>query len=163
AWRPAVWATGLDTSYGVTAVIAAVALLFGFAALRARQPLMKFLALAALIGVGLALAASGHASTDGVRFASRTFVFLHVCLVALLLALGAANRYRLVPHFERLGRLAARPLVASIAIELTVAVVIFGLVASWRFTPPPRALAASEAIAFHIHDPKAMINAALAP
>jgi copper transport protein len=235
AWRPALWAAGLSTSYGVTAVIAAAALLFGFAALRAEQRLMKILALAALAGVGLALAASGHASTAGEWFVARPLVFLHgvsvafwigsllpllvlvrsapagdrslarfsraipfalgvlaatgvalaflqldrfealwttdygsvlfrkLVFVAGLLALAAANRYRLVPRFERLGRLAARPFAISIATELAIALVIFGLVASWRFTPPPRALAASEAVAFHIHDPKAMINAALAP
>jgi copper transport protein len=57
----------------------------------------------------------------------------------------------------------ARPLAFSIAAEFAIALVILGLVATWRFTPPPRALAASAPIAFHIHDPKAMINAALAP
>jgi len=84
-------------------------------------------------------------------------------LVTVLLMLGAANRYRLVPRFEAQGATASRPLAASIAVELGIAVVILGVVALWRFTPPPRALAASEPIAFHIHDPKAMINAALEP
>jgi copper transport protein len=84
-------------------------------------------------------------------------------LILALLALAGANRYRLVPRFEARGMRASRPLAASIAVEIGIAVVILGVVALWRFTPPPRALAAGEPIAFHIHDPKAMINAALAP
>jgi copper transport protein len=235
AWQPAVWTTGLGTSYGTTAIIAAAALLFGLATLRAPPALMKTFALVALAGIGAALAASGHAGTAGPWFVSRPSVFLHVVCVAFwigallplavlvrgaladdrslarfsraipfalgalaatgvllaflqldrvdalwttdygsvlfrklvfvaaLLVLAAANRYRLVPRFERLGGLGARPLAASIATELVIALVILGLVATWRFTPPPRALAATESIAFHIHDPKAMINAALAP
>lgn len=40
-----------------------------------------------------------------------------------------------------------------------IAIVILGLVALWRFTPPPRALAAAlEPIAFHIHGAPAMAN-----
>ena len=236
AWQPKVWTTGLGTSYGMTAVIAAIALLLGLAALRAPpQPLMKLFALAALAGVGLALAVSGHAGSAGPWFVSRPVVFLHgVCVafwigallplvvlvrgapkgdrsllrfsraipyalvalaatglglailqldrfdalwttdygsllfrklvfVAALLALAAANRYRFVPRYQRLGGAGARPLAASIAAEFAIALVILGVVALWRFTPPPRALAAAESIAFHIHDPKAMINAALAP
>ncbi len=66
--------------------------------------------------------------------------------VAVLLGLAAANRYWWVPKFEatRLengGAAGARPLALSIACELIVALAILGLVALWRFTPPPRALA----------------------
>jgi copper transport protein len=84
--------------------------------------------------------------------------------VAVLLVLAAANRYWLVPRFETRGVRAARPLVASIAAETVIAVVILGLVATWRFTPPPRALAAAlEPIAFHIHGAPAMANFELTP
>jgi copper transport protein len=75
---------------------------------------------------------------------------------ALLLGLGALNRYRLVPRFERAGAAAARPLAASIAAELAVALVILALVALWRFTPPPRTLASDAPIALHLHGDKAM-------
>jgi copper transport protein len=44
----------------------------------------------------------------------------------------------------------------SIAFELVIAVMILGLVALWRFTPPPRALAADAPISVHIHGEKAM-------
>ena len=63
--------------------------------------------------------------------------------VVALFALAAANRYWLVPKFETSGGAAARPLAISIAFELVIALVILGLVALWRFTPPPRALAAT--------------------
>ena len=61
--------------------------------------------------------------------------------VAALLGLGAANRYWLVPRLQARGAAAARPLATSISFELAIAVVILALVALWRFTPPPRALA----------------------
>ena len=76
--------------------------------------------------------------------------------VAVLFALAAANRYRLVPQFERDGGAAARPLAISIAFELAIALAILGLVALWRFTPPPRALATDAPISLHIHGDKAM-------
>jgi copper transport protein len=76
--------------------------------------------------------------------------------VALLLGLGAANRYRLVPKFERRGAVAARPLATVIAVELALALMIFALVALWRFTPPPRALVSDAPIALHLHGDKAM-------
>ena len=50
----------------------------------------------------------------------------------------------------------ARPLAISIAFELVIALVILGLVALWRFTPPPRALAADAPISVHVHGEKAM-------
>jgi copper transport protein len=76
--------------------------------------------------------------------------------VALLLGLGVLNRYRLVPRFERAGAAAARPLAASIAAELALALAILALVALWRFTPPPRSLASDAPIALHLHGDKAM-------
>jgi copper transport protein len=84
-----------------------------------------------------------------------------VC-VALLMGLGAANRYRLVPAFERSSAAAARPLATVIAVELALALVIFGLVALWRFTPPPRALVSDAPIALHLHGDKAMAEIEIA-
>jgi copper transport protein len=76
--------------------------------------------------------------------------------VALLLGLGALNRYRLVPGFERDGAAAARPFAISLAVELALALAVLALVALWRFTPPPRALVADAAISLHLHGEKAM-------
>jgi copper transport protein len=77
-------------------------------------------------------------------------------LVALLLVLAAANRYRLVPRFHTEGATAARPLRRSIGTELALAVAVLALVALWRFTPPPRSLAAATTVSIHLHGAKAM-------
>ncbi len=228
------WEAGLATSYGRTAIVAAFALfagLFTFAAQSTR--VARGLSLVGLLGVGFALALSGHASTADPQLVSRPAVFLHgVCVafwigallplfahvrgaplrasplhvspassrcrshcwwragswlavvqlervdalwstsygqvlacklaaVAVLLGLAAANRYWWVPKFEaaRLengGAAGARPLALSIACELIVALAILGLVALWRFTPPPRALAMAAPISIHVHGDKAM-------
>jgi copper transport protein len=76
--------------------------------------------------------------------------------VAALLGLAAVNRYRLVPKLEDGSDAAVRPLAISIAFEFALAIVILGLVALWRFTPPPRALVTNAAIALHLHGDKAM-------
>ena len=39
---------------------------------------------------------------------------------------------------------------------------IFALVAQWRFTPPPRSLAAATAVSMHIHSEKAMAEIEIA-
>src|SRR5262245_23211752 len=83
--------------------------------------------------------------------------------VAALLALAAANRYRLVPRFEAKAAAAARPLAASIKLELALALCILALVALWRFTPPPRALAAAEQVSVHVHGERAMAQIEFEP
>jgi copper transport protein len=82
-------------------------------------------------------------------------------LVVLLLMLAAANRYRFVPRFHTEGATAARPLRRSIGTELALAVAVLALVALWRFTPPPRSLAAADTIAIHLHGAKAMAQIAI--
>jgi copper transport protein len=84
--------------------------------------------------------------------------------VAALVGLAAANRYALVPRFAAAhDAAAARPLLASIRLELALALVILALVASWRFTPPPRALAASEGTFLHIHGERGMAEIDIQP
>ena len=87
-----------------------------------------------------------------------------LALVAILIALAAANRYALVPRFAATGSApAGRPLATSIRAELALALVILALVASWRFTPPPRALAASERVFVHIHGERGMAEIDIEP
>ena len=228
------WETGLETSYGLTAIAAAFALFAGFFACVAESArIARGLALLGLLGVGLALSLSGHASTAQPQLVSRPALFLHAVCVAFwigallplalgvrdagkraapsgvgevrrfsnaivpvvvllvltglwlafvqldridalwttsygqvlacklaaviaLFALAAANRYWLVPKFESSGGAAARRFAISIAFELIIALMILGLVALWRFTPPPRALAADAPVSVHIHGEKAM-------
>jgi copper transport protein len=92
-----------------------------------------------------------------------TVLVCKLAAVAALLALAAANRYRLVPRFDAKGAVAARPLAASIKIELALALCVLALVALWRFTPPPRALAAAEQVAVHVHGERAMAQIEFEP
>jgi copper transport protein len=223
------WETGLETSYGLTAVVAGCALLAGLFSFAAKSlRIARALSLAGLLGAGLALSLSGHASTAKPQFVSRPALFLHVaCIafwigsllplykslraakwvgpklelfsraipvpvaivvtsglwlafvqldhlaalwttsygrvllcklaaVAALLSLAAVNRYLLVPKFEAGNVAAARPLATTIGVELAIALAILALVAVWRFTPPPRALATSAPMLIHLHGEKAM-------
>jgi copper transport protein len=229
ALQKSVWASGLGTSYGRTAIASALALLAGLLGAAAQSPgIARALSLGGLAGVGIALALSGHASTAAPQLVSRPAVALHgicvafwigsllplyasVCksraaplalarfsraipiplallvasgawlavvqlgrvdalwttsygkvlacklvVVAGLLGLAAVNRYRLVPKLAGEGGVAARPLATSLALELMLALAVLGLVALWRFTPPPRALATEAPISVHVHGERAM-------
>jgi copper transport protein len=87
-----------------------------------------------------------------------------IALVVVLLGLAALNRYRLTPALA-LNPSNTPPLVRSILIECIVVAAILALVAGWRFTPPPRALAASirPPLAIHIHTDDAMFQVLISP
>jgi copper transport protein len=230
-WQPTVWAEGFRTSWGSTVVLALAALTAGLCAFRLHnRSLARWVALLAVAGVGLAFAASGHASTAEPRLLSAPSVFIHaVCvtiwvgsllpltrtvragddvalerfsrlipvplvlliatgivlaavsldrldalwttdyglvlsaklaIVLVLLALAAVNRYALVP---RLAINKTQRLVAIIAAEFVLAMVILGIVGLWRFTTPPRALAATETTYIHFHAERAMAQIDLTP
>src|SRR5262249_27161938 len=92
--EPRVWASGLATSYGLTAVIAAAALIIGPVTPRTSAKYGRLFSLLALLGAGAALAASGHASAAEPQFLTRPAVFAHVVAVAFwigaLVPLGVA-------------------------------------------------------------------------
>ncbi len=68
-----------------------------------------------------------------------------LALLLVLFALALWNRLRLTSP-ALAGELRARyRLRQSILVELVLVLAIFGLAAGWRFTPPPRAIAAAEA------------------
>jgi copper transport protein len=230
---PLAWQTGAATSFGPTVLAAALALIVGAGSIAVRsRGLARGLSLVALLGVGLALALSGHASTAAPQLVNRAAVFVHgACVafwigallplyaglrgspdagsalarfsraipvplvllivsgswlavvqlgrvdalwttsygevlacklvaVAMLLGLAAVNRYRLVPKFEREGT--TKPLAGSLGFELALALTILGLVALWRFTPPPRTLATNVPISLHLHGDKAMAQIEIA-
>lgn len=230
AWRPAVWKAGFATAYGCTAILAAGALVLGLLSVRTAGTAARTLAACAMAAIGLALAASGHASSAPPRWLTVPSVFLHgVCVavwvgallplllavrsgkraaldrfsaaiplplvillatggtlslvqldrfdalwttgygrvlsvklavVAVLLLLAATNRYVLAPHLARTG---SAMLARVIAAELALAVTIVGLVGLWRFTPPPRTLAAAETTHIHFHAARAMAEIAVTP
>jgi len=80
---PTVWQTGFATSLGPAAAIA-----FGTLVLAALSIKIKSLALSraivtfALVGVGLSLAASGHASAANPQWLTRAAVFVHAVTIA---------------------------------------------------------------------------------
>lgn len=236
--REMAWRTGLETSFGATAVAAAFALFAGFFALEAREKkAARSLSLLGVVIGGLALALSGHASSAEPQWLTRPAVFLHavslmfwtgalvplravmqrgqefqmilarfsktICwaiaalilsgtilavvqvtepnallttsygallftklaLVAILFALATWNRLHLTPATMGKAKAPRRMLARSIAVEIGIVIAIFGLVAGWRFTPPPRALAASsnKPAFIHLHTAKAMAEVTITP
>ncbi len=227
--QPRIWAQGFATSYGATAAITAAALVLAHIALSARARYRRWLSAFAVVGVGAALVASGHASSAAPQLLTRAMVFLHgvslafwigallplidavlrgrrdelarfsrvipvplavligsgvtlaaiqlrepdalwttaygvvlsakLVAVAALLAIAIVNRRR-TPSALQGDERAKRNLATSIVAELAIIIVIFGLVASWRFTPPPRILiVAGEApVHVHIHAEQAMAD-----
>ena len=233
-----VWKTAFATSFVWTALIAAIALGLGLLALVLPRADARPFAAIALIAVGVALAASGHASAAAPQWLTRPMVFVHavgiafwagaltplavalkrqtagadmllrrfsvaimpvvaalvvagivlaviqvetvsalvdtdygrlllakLALVVGLFALAATNRWALTRPAEA-GQSAARHrLVRSIAVETLIVLAIFGIVAGWRFTPPPRALAitAAEPVSTHMMTLQAMADLTVTP
>lgn len=233
------WVEGLETSFGTMAALSIAALLAALLSLRVAHPWQdRALSGLALIGLGAALAASGHASSANSEWLTRPALFVHATCVALwvgaflplglmlaggdpmgpaalrrfsasilpavallalaglalalveiesvealwstlygriflakcaalsvLFGLAALNRLRFTPALARDPASSTIPFTRSIAAEGVLALVIFGLVAAWRFTPPPRALAAAQAapLSVHIHSSPAMADLTLTP
>lgn len=229
------WAYGLASPYGWTVGVAALSLALALWALAKHGAPARWCSTLSLIGVGVALASSGHAATAGPQIVTRPAVFAHaVCvtfwvgslvplaatltrdrdhtaltrfskaiplpfglllvtglllaivqvrqlealwttsygivllcklsLVCVLLGLAGMNRW-LTRRVMKDEAGAARRLRRSIACELAIMALILGLVASWRFTPPPRALltAAAQPIHAHIHNDRAMADLQIEP
>ncbi|WP_456632311.1 copper resistance CopC/CopD family protein [Bradyrhizobium sp. URHC0002] len=87
-----------------------------------------------------------------------------LALVILLLGLAALNRFLFTPavaaDYEN-----TRALSGSILLECVLVIGILAVVAGWRFTPPPRASAASVAapLSVHIHTDAAMFQVLVSP
>lgn len=81
--QPVIWQTGLGTSFGWTVLIALMALGLSLLSLVVPPADAKPLALAGLVGVGAALAASGHASAAEPQWLTRPMVFLHATGIAV--------------------------------------------------------------------------------
>ncbi len=90
-------------------------------------------------------------------------------LLALLFGLALWNRFGLTPPALAGDAKANQRLRRSIGLEAVLVVLILGLVAGWRFSPPPRALAAVEAavpaepIWVHLMDAKTMAMVSITP
>lgn len=109
ALQPAVWQAAAASSFGRTALIAALALVAGLAALRLRGDGGRALAAIALLGVGSALAASGHAGAAAPQWLMRPAVFLHAlglagwtgALLPLAFALPQPDSSAILARFSR--------------------------------------------------------------
>jgi copper transport protein len=233
--RAVAWQTGMSTTWGITAVLAVVAVLAALIASNQEGRSARALSIIAMLGVGAALSASGHASNASPQYLTRPAVFVHtlavafwigaliplggvlrgadgriplmrfsaaipfaigsliaaglflavvqvekpsllwstdygrvlllkLALVLVLFLLAAANRWRLTRLVEAGNSRATRRLVIAIFVEFGLAIAILGTVATWRFTPPPRALeAAAMPASVHIHTPSAMAQVTLTP
>jgi copper transport protein len=88
---------------------------------------------------------------------------IKLTLVVVLLGLAALNRFRLTSPLA-IDHLNTRPLTQSILIECMVVAGILAVVAGWRFTPPPRALAAVQPpLGLHMHTDNAMFQVLVSP
>ena len=79
--------------------------------------------------------------------------------------LVAANRWVFTRPAERGEQGAARRLVRAVAVETMIVLAIFAVAATWRFTPPLRALAIAtvQPVSIHIHADTAMAEIAVTP
>lgn len=119
-----------------------------------------------LVAVGLALAVIQMGSTSAFLGTAYGRVFLvKLVLLILLFALAAINRWRLTDRAEAGDKGAIRRLVRLIIAETLLVMIILGVAAAWRFTPPPRALAvaASQSASIHLHGKKAMAEVTVTP
>lgn len=162
--RPAVFLHALAVAFWVGALLP-LASAMRSADTRA-QELSRFsraipAAVVVLVATGLALAVV-QLGTLAALWSTAYGLLLSgkLALVAVLLAIGAVNRYALTPRIVAGDSGSARRLAASIAIEVGLVVAIFGVVAGWRFTPPPRTLlaVAQSPIQVHIHAARAMAD-----
>ncbi len=93
-----------------------------------------------LAGVVLALV-QVTTPADLVTTAYGRLLGVKLLLVAALLLLALYNRRRLTPLFRADAGEGGRRLRRAIAAEVALVVAVLAVVAGWRFTPPPRALA----------------------
>jgi copper transport protein len=127
---------------------------------RAAVPVVGVLVLA---GLGLAIIQlESFRSLIETRYG--LILSIKLALVVVLLCLAALNRFRLMPMLA-LDPPNTRPLVRSILVECAVVAAILAVVAGWRFTPPPRALAAAvqAPLALHMHIDKSMFQVLVSP
>jgi len=165
--RPAVFLHGVSVAFWIGALIPLMA------AMRAAEERVAELkrfsraipaAVAILVASGLALSVVQLGALDALWATGYGLVLSgKLAAVLALLALGAWNRYALTPRI--VGGDSSARLAASIKFEVAIVAVILGLVAMWRFTPPPRTeqAALGAPIQLHIHTADAMADVRFEP
>ncbi|WP_027060258.1 copper resistance CopC/CopD family protein [Mesorhizobium loti] len=120
--QPVIWRTGFGTSFGWTVLVALIALGLGLLSLAGPRIAARPLALAGLAGIGVALAASGHASAAEPQWLTRPMVFVHGVGIAFwtgaLVPLGLALKRQTADAVTVLRRFssAIMPVVAVLAV-----------------------------------------------
>ena len=128
--EPAVWQAGLGTTFGRTAVIAALSFGMSLLAMTASGTAARIFSSIAILGVGAALAASGYASAAEPQWLTRPMVFLHAAGTAFwagaLIPLGVVLKRGSPTSFEALRRFsAAIPFVVAI---LAIAGIVLAII-----------------------------------
>jgi hypothetical protein len=117
---------------------------------------------AVLVVSGVVLAIVQIARPAALWDSSYGQVFLvKLAAVFLIAPLAVFNRFILTPRIVRGSRKARARMRVTIAVELTLALVILGIVGLWRFTPPPRAITPSQSAFVHLHSDTMMANVTL--
>jgi copper transport protein len=168
--RPTLFAHGAASMIWIGALVPlAAALLAGGE--QSRHGLRRFSrailpVVATLAATGAALAAVQLARVEALwETAYGRVLCIKLGLVLMLLGIAAVNRFLFAPAATKGDKAAVRRLTASIAVECLLVVGILGVVAAWRFTPPPRALAAAahDALDVHLHGERAMADVTFEP
>jgi copper transport protein len=124
------------------------------------------LAVAVLIVAGMVLTYVQVLRIEALVTTSYGWVLLaKMGLLVVLFALAAFNRWRLTNRSEQGETAAITLLVRSMMAESLVVLLILGVAATWRFTPPPRSLIVevTEPAVAHIHSAKGMAELQVSP
>jgi copper transport protein len=119
--RPSTWEAGFGASYGNTVTAALLALLVAIVSMSVPWKAgVRPLSALALLGVGLALAASGHAADAAPHWLTRPAVFLHATAIAFWVGALIPLAFQLSPAasnatvLERFSRLIPYPIAALV-------------------------------------------------
>jgi copper transport protein len=172
--RMSVFVHGVCVAYWVGALLPLLGML-GRQSSAAMLPVLHRFSRGAVAAVGLlVLTGTVLAVVQMARFGALVdtaygrLLAAKLVLVLALLGLAALNRWRLTPALAGAGQTdgcAAARLKYSIAGEIVIVLAILGVVAGWRFTPPPRALAAAaqSELSVHLHTAKGMVQVTITP
>jgi copper transport protein len=112
---------------------------------RFSRTIPPFVAILVAAGTVLAVVQVGQPAALVDTAYGKVFLVKLVLLAGLFLLVGV-NRWSLTAKVEAGDAAAARRMVRVIGVETMAAVAIFAAAAAWRFTPPPRVLAAEAAL-----------------
>jgi copper transport protein len=170
--RPAVFLHTLGISFWIGSLVPLFLLMRGRAAIAApilasfSRPIVVAVVALSLTGILLAIVQLGRVEE---LWGSAYGLVLSAKFLALvpLFGLAAVNRFVLTARVKAGRAGALRWMSRSIAAEMLIGVVIFGIVALWRFTPPPRSMFAIHVLAtgvqFHAHGTQGMANLTISP